>query len=516
MLKLAAYANTIDAQVMDFLLRHRGPFVGPDFAEYADDADFASAKAEFFEAVRVLVVGAGGLGCELLKNLALVGFRRIDVIDMDTIDPSNLNRQFLFRPGDVGMYKAEVAARFVNARVPGARVRAHNCSIQAKDGLTLDAVSKTWVFDADTPGYEPNFYDQFMEDRSAVVIMGLDAFEPRQWLNNKFCNLARVYSPVSAHIIDGGTSALLGTVVYIRPGHTSCMGSGDCMPAGDAASGIKGAVPICTLASKPRSADHCAVWAANAEPGGGGWWRRNEDRRMQGLEPEELDKDNPSHIAVLVALAEEHAQKFGIAGVNFRQVQGAVKGIMPAIGATNALVAAVCVSETFKLLTQCGRAQDSVTLDADGCIERGYQILEYHGNGGCGAVGTTFQQTALLPSPDCRVCSSIHVKVPTMLVSPGDTLADSLARLRDTLRVALQDWSPQVTRQRKILLYESFESSGQQVEYCRVHLAAQADTLLCDGDLVTISHCSAFPPGMPTSVEVVVSICSATKRGGEM
>lgn len=69
----------------------------------------------FLAALKYFVVGAGAIGCELLKNFAMMGLGsdggRITVTDMDLIEKSNLNRQFLFRPQDVQKAKSATAAK---------------------------------------------------------------------------------------------------------------------------------------------------------------------------------------------------------------------------------------------------------------------------------------------------------------------------------------------------------------------------------------------------------------------
>lgn len=110
---------------MDTLLSRPGGYTDEDY-------DNGETALSTLEASKILVIGAGGLGCEILKNLALSGFKSIDVIDMDTIDVSNLNRQFLFRAKDVGKAKATVAADFVMQRVPSCKVNAYVGKIQDK------------------------------------------------------------------------------------------------------------------------------------------------------------------------------------------------------------------------------------------------------------------------------------------------------------------------------------------------------------------------------------------------
>ena len=105
---------------------------------------------EFIRNSKVLVVGAGGIGCELLKNLVLTGFENIDIIDLDTIDVSNLNRQFLFRQEHVGKAKSVMAREAALLFNPNCKINAHHGNIK-------------------TTKYGPQYFKQF-----TLVLNALD------------------------------------------------------------------------------------------------------------------------------------------------------------------------------------------------------------------------------------------------------------------------------------------------------------------------------------------------------
>ncbi|XP_025106468.1 LOW QUALITY PROTEIN: NEDD8-activating enzyme E1 catalytic subunit-like [Pomacea canaliculata] len=292
------------------LLERGGPFAHPDFEPSSDNLTFIQ------ETCRILVIGAGGLGCELLKNLALLGFRDVHVIDMDTIDVSNLNRQFLFRPKDVGSSKADVAARFINTRVPGCKVTPHHAKIQ---------------------DFDESFYRGFH-----IVVCGLDSIVARRWINGMLFSLLKyengeVDQTSVIPLVDGGTEGLKGNARVILPGITACIECTlDLYPP-------QINFPLCTIAHTPRLPEHCIEYARillwpKEEPFGAGV---------------AIDGDNPLHVSWIMKKAEERAEEYGITGITYRLTQGVVKRIIPAVASTNAVIAAACATEVFKLATSC-------------------------------------------------------------------------------------------------------------------------------------------------------------------
>ncbi|TDB66100.1 molybdopterin-synthase adenylyltransferase MoeB [Arundinibacter roseus] len=86
---------------------------------------------------RVLVIGAGGLGCPMLTYLAAAGVGTLGIVDFDQVEVSNLHRQVLFGMADVGRYKAEAARERLQALNPHIAVEAHVYALNPDNALSL-------------------------------------------------------------------------------------------------------------------------------------------------------------------------------------------------------------------------------------------------------------------------------------------------------------------------------------------------------------------------------------------
>ncbi|KAL3577612.1 hypothetical protein D5086_019116 [Populus alba] len=325
---------------LDKLLLRPGNLVAPTFESGVQLRD------DLQEYARLLVIGAGGLGCELLKDLALSGFKNLEVIDMDRIEVTNLNRQFLFRLEDVGKPKAEVAAKRVMERVSGVNIVPHFCRIEDK---------------------EIDFYKDF-----SIIVLGLDSVEARSYINAVACGFLEYDSddnPLEETVkpmVDGGTEGFKGHARVIMPGSTPCF---ECtiwlFPPQ-----VK--FPLCTLAETPRTAAHCIEYAHLIK------WDEVHSGKT-------FDPDDPEHMKWVYTEAVKRAELFGIQGVTYSLTQGVVKNIIPAIASTNAIISAACTLETLKL--------------ASGCSKTLSNYLTYNG-----MEGLHIKVTEFVRDKDCLVC----------------------------------------------------------------------------------------------------------------
>ncbi len=201
-------------------------------------------RQETLKKSTVLVVGIGGLGVEVAKNLAMVSIGKLILVDLDTVEYSNLNRQVLFIGAPEGVFKAEFAAKRLREMNPFITIEGYNCALQ------------------DLP---PHLYHE-----ADLYIAGLDSIEARSELNRRAIHN---HKP----LIDAGTAAYNGHVYCVFPFSNACL---ECDPLTEREQDQLGA---CTLVGVPRKPAHCILK-------GQLHFEQNHGRPVDILKPKEIEE----------------------------------------------------------------------------------------------------------------------------------------------------------------------------------------------------------------------------------
>ncbi|CAE1293129.1 UBE1L2 [Acanthosepion pharaonis] len=181
--------------------------------------------------IHLFMVGCGAIGCELLKDFALLGLSTgeqgmLTVTDNDIIEKSNLNRQFLFRPQHIRHPKSTTASQSVLQINPGMKIDAHQNKV--------------------CPETENKIYpDAFIENQD-VIVNALDNIEARRYMDSRCVSNQRA-------LLESGTMGTKGHVQTIVPYLTESY-SNQRDPQDEE-------VPYCTLKSFPANIEHCIQWA---------------------------------------------------------------------------------------------------------------------------------------------------------------------------------------------------------------------------------------------------------------
>ena len=255
-------------------------------------------------------------------------------------------------------------------------------------------------------------------------------------------------------LVDGGTEGFSGHVRVIYPCVSGCFECTlDLFPP-------QQAVPLCTIAETPRNAAHCILYAHLIE--------------FPKEHPEDKpDKDDPVYQTWVYNHALARAQQFNIPGVTLMHTQGVIKNIIPAIASTNAIVAAACANEAFKVVTNC-----SAYLDNN---------LMYMG--GSGLYAPTFRYEK---NPSCVVCGAGVA----LVAKSSTTLTQLLEIMGDDQRLRLKAPSVSTDNGKK---GDTIYVRGVLESHYKANLDLPISELFDSGATLHVTD-----PGVPTSIKVIV------------
>lgn len=201
------------------------------------DAQIAVIGKDLQEEIHKLkyfLVGSGAIGCEILKNWALMGLGTkgiVHVTDMDIIEKSNLNRQFLFRNQDLEKLKSETAAQAVKQMNPSMNIKSYSLRVGSET--------------------ENVFNDDFFEELSGVC-NALDNVEARLYMDSRCVFYGK-------SLLESGTLGTKGNTQVVVPYLTESYASSRDPP--------DPSIPQCTLHHFPNKIEHCLAWARDTFAG---------------------------------------------------------------------------------------------------------------------------------------------------------------------------------------------------------------------------------------------------------
>ncbi|NHJ00526.1 MAG: ThiF family adenylyltransferase [Candidatus Heimdallarchaeota archaeon] len=310
---------------------------------------------KLIEKITVLVVGVGGTGSEVCKNLSLLGIGKLILVDVDSIEYSNLNRQMLFSKEDIGQNKAEVAkVRILHHFNPELEVEVFPFYVQEIPDKTFESVD--------------------------VIAGCVDNYLARQFLNS-------IAIEHRIPLIDSATDGYLGQVQSIIPFQTACLACDNPPPPQE----TQVLMEPCSIVGVPRSREHCA------------WKALYEFNTLFNRKPNETEKD----LEKLTQLANEYTERYNFGKFERKELLQLIMFHVPSLITVNAVTSGIQTQEIIKTIFSIKRRElrksERLALQQLETLTR-FKIpsLSIYS-----ALTGTLNTFDLVQDPECTVCGNM-------------------------------------------------------------------------------------------------------------